>query len=101
MSRSAAHDARNEILRKAFVDPAVAFANSIPTATTIEKVCKADGLAWKVEDVPNSSGARVHWVGEREAEKAVLWFHGERHPDLEEMLLDESRSGSVGTVEGF
>ncbi|KAF2806750.1 alpha/beta-hydrolase [Mytilinidion resinicola] len=76
MSRSTAHDARNVELRKAFVDPSVAQSVSIPTAVIIETRCKKNNVAWKVEDISNSSGARIHWIGDRSAQKAILWFHG-------------------------
>ncbi|KAF2498909.1 alpha/beta-hydrolase [Lophium mytilinum] len=76
MSRSAAHDARNVDLRKAFVDPSISQAVSVPTAAIIESRCKKDNVPWQVDDVPNSSGARIHWIGDRSAQKVILYFHG-------------------------
>jgi len=76
MSRSAQHDARNAMILEGFKDLQVAKEQSVPTAKVIEARCKTDNLPWNVEDVPNSSGARIHWIGDQSAENVILYFHG-------------------------
>ena len=47
-----------------------------PTAELIPTEAKNLGLAHYVEDIPNSEGARLHWLGNPEPEKILLYFHG-------------------------
>lgn len=77
VSRSAAHDERNKALRAGFSSPAAAIEGSLPTATTIGARAKDLKLDREVEDVPNSDGARVHWLGDHTAIKVWVYLHGQ------------------------
>jgi len=75
-SRSAEHDARNAALRAALGTNELARAASQPTGKTVPSQCADIGLAHEAEDVADSNGARIHWLGPRGASKALLYFHG-------------------------
>lgn len=77
MSRSAAHDARNTLVRETYSDVELARKNAIPTATVIPARAEKLGLAHSVDDVPDSDGARIHWVGDRHAQRVILYYHGQ------------------------
>ncbi|KJX92832.1 hypothetical protein TI39_contig5820g00004 [Zymoseptoria brevis] len=52
-------------------------ASAPPTAQVVTETCKQIGIKHFVEDIPHSTRqARLHWLGNREAEKTVLYFHG-------------------------
>lgn len=76
-SRSAAHEERNKALRAGFASPDAARKASLPTATTVEARAKDLKLDHEVEEVPNSDGARVHWLGDRTAKKVWVYLHGQ------------------------
>lgn len=77
MSRSAEHHARNTFLRENLSDPEKARKEAPPTADTVKKVTSEMNLPCKVEDVPDSDGAKLHWIGDPAANKVLLYFHGE------------------------
>jgi len=76
MSRSAEHDARNDALRSQFSSLDGARAQAIPDAEVFPKRAKILGLAHEVQDVPNSDGAKIHWIGDRSSKKVILYYHG-------------------------
>lgn len=76
MSRSAAHDQRNAEFREAFGKPFELASAAQPTAVLVPEEAKKLGLAHYAEDVPNSGGARVHWLGNPSPQKILLYFHG-------------------------
>jgi len=76
MSRSAEHDARNNELRQRFSSVDRARAEAAPTAKVITEQAQLLGLPHKIEDIPESDGAKLHWVGDLTAQKAMLYFHG-------------------------
>ena len=76
MSRSTAHSERNKALREGFADIPAAKAASPPTRDIIAAECQRQGVALKIEDVPDSQGARIHWVGPGGGEDVLLYFHG-------------------------
>jgi hypothetical protein len=80
MSRSEAHEARNQALRAGLASPAAAKEASIPTKDLVPGECQKLGAHTEVEEVPDSEGARIHWIGDRSSENVVLYFHGMR-PD--------------------
>ncbi|OCK78706.1 alpha/beta-hydrolase [Lepidopterella palustris CBS 459.81] len=64
------------MFQSAFSDLDLARKNSPPTSTTIPARCKILNLPWQADDVPNSSGARIHWIGDRSAKKVIFYIHG-------------------------
>jgi len=76
MSRSAEHDARNSAIRQQFKSGAEARAADVPTRIVIPAQCKTLGIPLHTEDVPDGAGGRLHWIGDREAKKVILHFHG-------------------------
>lgn len=78
MSRSAEHDARNATFRTALASTDAARAATPPTAVTIEACSKKLNRAWQVDNVPDSEGAKIHWVGNRASKRVILYFHGEQ-----------------------
>lgn len=42
----------------------------------IEDHAKARKVEHHDEEVPNSDGARLHWLGDRSADKVILYLHG-------------------------
>lgn len=76
MSRSAEHDARNTAFLNAFKSLEAVKAQSIPNAVVIPKTGGKLGLEHQIDDVPNSDGAKIHWLGDRSAKKVILYFHG-------------------------
>ncbi|CAK1360897.1 unnamed protein product [Cercospora beticola] len=75
-SRSAEHDARNSALKTALGTTELARAASQPTATTVPSRCNEIGLSWEVQDLADSHGARIYWLGARTAPTVLLYFHG-------------------------
>ncbi|SMQ56000.1 unnamed protein product [Zymoseptoria tritici ST99CH_1A5] len=60
-----------------FRNTADVMASAPPTAQVITETCKQIGIKHYVEDIPHSTRqARLHWLGDRQAEKTVLYFHG-------------------------
>ncbi|GAD94998.1 hypothetical protein MYCGRDRAFT_51536 [Paecilomyces variotii No. 5] len=76
MSRSAAHDERNKALREVFSSPFALAATATPTAEIISNYAKERNIEHRVEEIPNSEGARLHWLGNPSARKVVLYYHG-------------------------
>jgi hypothetical protein len=76
MSRSKAHDQRNAAIREAFLRPFELAAASPPTGQTISVQAQMLNLDHSIEEVPGGKGARLHWLGNRSAEKIILYFHG-------------------------
>jgi hypothetical protein len=76
MSRSTAHDLRNDAFREGFASPEKAKELALPTGRVIEDHAKARKVEHHDEEVPNSDGARLHWLGDRSADKVILYFHG-------------------------
>jgi hypothetical protein len=77
MSRSEAHEARNKGFREAFAKPFDLASVAVPTAKIVPDEAQKLGVDHYVEDIPNSQGARLHWLGNRAAKKVLLYFHGE------------------------
>ena len=77
MTRSEAYDARNKGFRDAFSKPLELAAVAVPTATIIPEESQKIGMPHHVEDVPNSQGARLHWLGDQSAQRVILYFHGQ------------------------
>ena len=78
MSRSPEHDARNFALQARFSNLDNARAGAIPDAITIPNRAKLLGLQHEVQDVPESEGARIHWLGDKSADKVIVYYHGTR-----------------------
>lgn len=76
MARSAAHEERNKALREAFSSPFVVAAAAAPTAEVIGSYFKERNIEHRVEEIPNSEGARLHWLGKPSAKKVILHYHG-------------------------
>ncbi len=76
MSRSEAHDQRNAQFREAFKKPFDFKSVAKPTSELVQTEAKNLGLAHHVEDIPNSDGAKLHWLGNPEPQKILLYFHG-------------------------
>lgn len=47
-----------------------------PTATVLAKYAKSNRVAYRVEEVRDGEGAKLHWMGDLEAKKVILYFHG-------------------------
>ena len=77
MSRSEAHDARNKGFREAYTKPFELASAAVPTAKIVPDEARKLGVDHYVEDIPESQSARLHWLGNREAKKVLLYFHGE------------------------
>lgn len=77
MSRSAEHDGRNAALRQMFATTQLARDASQPTGATVPAECEKLNLPWAVEDIADSEGGKLHWLGDRKAENVLLYFHGE------------------------
>jgi hypothetical protein len=76
MSRSTAYDLRNDAFREGFASLEKAKEIALPTGRVIEDHAKARKVEHHAEEVPNSDGARLHWLGDRSADKVILYFHG-------------------------
>ena len=77
MARSEGHVQRNNALREGFLKPLEFAASAPPTGQTVSEVCKEVGIEHFVEEIPNSTRqARLHWLGKRNAQKTLLYFHG-------------------------
>ena len=76
MSRSEAYEARNRALRTGLSSPAAAKEASVPTKDVVPAECQRLGVQVKVEEVPDSEGARIHWIGDSSLENVILYFHG-------------------------
>ncbi|KAK5044475.1 hypothetical protein LTR84_010756 [Exophiala bonariae] len=76
MSRSAAHDARNQLLRETLSNNEDARKSSVPTGETVRRITSDLGISLKSENIPSSDGARLHFIGQISAEKVLLYFHG-------------------------
>lgn len=75
MARSAAHAKRDAEARNSFTDAEVA-RNNPSTKEIIKSECQRLGVKLRVEEIPESNGARIHWVGETPTKTVVLYFHG-------------------------
>jgi len=78
MSRSADHDARNSLFRQTLGSKEAVKSSAVPTGTVIETRAKALNVDHHVEAVPNSDGAKLHFVGDSKANKLILYFHGKQ-----------------------
>lgn len=76
MSRSISHDQRNIAFREAFFSAEHAKKRAQKTSVVVEARAKDLGLEHQVEAVPDSRGAKLHWLGDRGSEKVILYFHG-------------------------
>ncbi|KAK5044463.1 hypothetical protein LTR84_010744 [Exophiala bonariae] len=76
MSRSEAHEARNTTLREVFSNRDTAKAGATADAIVIPNRARLLALSHEVQDVPNSDGAKIHWIGGTAADKVILYFHG-------------------------
>lgn len=76
-SRSEAHAARNKQTRTLFASLEQAKVLP-PTSATITTQATVANVPHKVEDVPQSQGAKMHWLGDLSAQKVWLYFHGKR-----------------------
>jgi len=47
-----------------------------PTASTVRARAEALGVPHHVNEIPNGKGARLHYLGEPDANKVILYFHG-------------------------
>lgn len=75
MSRSAAHDQRNDAMRTAFLKPMDL--PTAPTGETITSTAQKLEIEHSVDDLPGvGSPAKIHWLGDRKADKVLLYFHG-------------------------
>lgn len=74
-SRSDAHAARNEQVRNMFASLAEV-TGMPPTSTTITGAAQTLKLDHNVENVPESQGAKIHWLGDANAHKLLLYYHG-------------------------
>jgi len=77
MSRSVAHEQRNDAFREALVNPLDFAASALPTATQVTNVAKELGVHHDVEQIFDDQEApRIHWLGNVQARKVLLYFHG-------------------------
>ncbi|KAH7080777.1 Alpha/Beta hydrolase protein [Paraphoma chrysanthemicola] len=76
MSLSSQKEARNAALRQALSSAEAANAASIPDEKLVPEQCKDLKLPWQVEEIPDSEGAKLHWIGDRSATNVLLYFHG-------------------------
>lgn len=76
MSRSAAHVQRNSQSRALFSSCQRARDVLPTTKATIAARMQALNLQYHVDDIPNSNGAKLHWLGDQSAKKLLLYFHG-------------------------
>lgn len=77
MTRTADHEARNQFLRDTLGNNDAARKAAVPTADTVKKVANELALSLKSEDIKNSDGGRLHFIGDTSAQKVLLYFHGE------------------------
>jgi hypothetical protein len=77
MGRSPEHDSRNAALQSRFSDLNVARAEVVPDAITIPARAKLLNLKHETQDLPNSEGAVIHWLGDKSANKVIVYFHGQ------------------------
>lgn len=77
MGRSPEHDARNAALQTRFSDLNVARAEAVPDEITIPARAKILNLTHETQNLPNSEGAVIHWLGDKSAEKVIVYFHGQ------------------------
>lgn len=75
--RSEAHATRNEQTRTTFTSLEQA-SFLPPTSATISAQATRANVPHKVEDVPESNGAKIHWLGDSNAKSVLLYFHGKR-----------------------
>lgn len=77
MSRSQAHEQRNDAFREVFLKPFDFVASAPTTNTQITDVAKKLGVDHVVEQVGSAPGSpKIHWLGDRKARKVLLYFHG-------------------------
>lgn len=75
MARSEAHARRDATIRAGLND-IEASRQASPTKDVIASECQRLETAVKIEDVPHSNGARIHWIGNTSPKNVVLYFHG-------------------------
>lgn len=75
------------VVRRIFDEATASQAQYVQESTTdgYKKGCKR----WKrpADTVHLDGGARVHWIGERNAEYLLLYFHGMAHPHAHAQCL--------------
>ncbi len=80
MSRGAQYELRNKAAREFLLDEGRARKLAPPTAEVVPAQAKELGVKWEVEDVPDGRGAKLHWLGDRNAKTVILYFHGTHTP---------------------
>lgn len=78
MPRSAEYEARNAIVRNGFSSAKEARAASPPTSETIVSTCQKLAVPYKTEDIPESRGAKLYWIGDTTPRDTILYFHGKQ-----------------------
>jgi hypothetical protein len=77
--RSPEHKARNDLFRKTRTSPEEARTARGPTAQIVANECQRLGVQHRVEDIPDSNGARIHWIGDSSPRDVMVYFHGMVH----------------------
>jgi hypothetical protein len=80
--RSPEHKARNDLFRNNRTPPEEVRIAQGPTAEIVKKECERLGVQHRAEDVPDSNGARIHWIGDSSAKDMMIYFHGMLTRDL-------------------
>ncbi|KAJ5958127.1 uncharacterized protein N7479_005277 [Penicillium vulpinum] len=109
MSRSVEHERRNDFYRNVFGDGDEARAVAPPTAKVLDDCCTALKIQHQIEDIPESDGAKLHWLGDRSAANIILYFHGggyglpalESHVKFMDQCVKHLSSTEQETVVGF
>ncbi|OAP56083.1 hypothetical protein AYL99_09262 [Fonsecaea erecta] len=111
MARSQAHEERNQMLRGGMSSLEAALSLTVPTKDTVVSETKRLGQAVRTEDIPDSNGAKIHWIGDSSAPNVILYFHGgglgiPAMPghiafwvDTQQRLAKEGKSFSIAFVE--
>ncbi|TPX11486.1 uncharacterized protein E0L32_007905 [Thyridium curvatum] len=77
-TRSYSHELRNRVSHAvcAWLSSKQLRALFKPTQDALAEACKKDGVLWHAEDIPDGMGSKLHWFGNLEANKLILYFHG-------------------------
>ncbi|KAH0828234.1 putative 6-hexanolactone hydrolase [Fonsecaea pedrosoi] len=76
MARSQAHAERNDVIRAGMTSLETALSATVPTKDTVASETARLGSPVKTEEIPDSEGAKIHWIGDSSAPSVILYFHG-------------------------
>ena len=80
MPRSEAHTLRNQHIKASLSDPQAARKALQPTRDVVLSETERLGTSVRVQNIPSSEGANLHWVGSDVADTVVLYIHGTGPP---------------------